>query len=373
MSVPKRILIRGVNWLGDAIMSTPALQRLREALPEAEIVLLTPSKLAEVWRHYPNVNRVIEFSPQEGPWRVAGRLRHDGFDTALVLPNSPRSALDIWLARIPTRIGYSRPWRNWFLTRALPARLGHVRMKKRSAAEAKHLLANSPASARTEPPVTAHHLFDYLHLAAVLGAKEAAVSPRLCIAPDELEETARRFDLEGKQLLFGMNAGAQYGPAKRWPVERFIAAAAEVQKRSNCRWLIFGGAHETELASQIAEGINQAAGTGDQGSAPLNVAGRSSLRDLCVLLKACRVLLTNDSGPMHVAAAVGTPVVVPFGSTSPEMTGPGLPGSREGLLIGQAPCAPCFLRQCPVDFRCMNSISVPQVVDALINAAAPKS
>src|SRR5262245_53206356 len=113
MNGPKRILVRGVNWLGDAVMSTPALQRLREALPEAEIALLTPSKLTDVWRHYPNVNQVIEFDADEGPWQVAARLRGERFDTALVLPNSPRSALDVWMAGIPNRIGYARPWRSW--------------------------------------------------------------------------------------------------------------------------------------------------------------------------------------------------------------------------------------------------------------------
>ena len=371
MNGPKRILVRGVNWLGDAVMSTPALQRLREALPEAEIVLLSPSKLTDVWRHYPHVNQVISFSPEEGPWCVARRLRPEGFDTALVLPNSPRSALDVRLAGIPNRIGYARPWRNWFLTRALPPRPGHVRMRKRSANEVKRLVADTPGAERTQPPATAHHVFDYLYLAAALGANEAPIPPRLHVAPQEIEEASQRFSLplEAKRPLFGLNAGAQYGPAKRWPLERFIAAAAEAQKRCGCRWIIFGGAHETELASQLAEGIRQA-GKGNEAVAPLNVAGRSSLRDLCVLSKLCRVLLTNDSGPMHVAAAVGTPVIVPFGSTSPEMTGPGLPGSQDGVLIGQAPCAPCFLRECPVDFRCMTSITVSHVVDAITKAVA---
>jgi heptosyltransferase-2 len=345
---------------------------LREAVPEAEIVLLTPAKLTEMWRHYPHVSRVISFSTDEGPWRVAGKLRGERFDTALVLPNSPRSALDVWLAGISNRIGYARPWRNWFLTRALPPRPGHVPMRKRLASEAKKLAADFPRAEREQPPTTAHHVFDYLHLAAGLGANEEPVPPRLQVAAQEIEEGLRRFglSLETKQPLFGLNAGAQYGPAKRWPLERFIAAAAEVQKRCDCRWVIFGGAHESELAAQLAEGIRGAGAGNDETTAPLNVAGRSSLRDLCVLLKSCKVLLTNDSGPMHVAAALGTPVVVPFGSTSPEMTGPGLPGNRNGVIIGQAPCAPCFLRECPVDFRCMTSITVTDVVNAIMEATA---
>jgi len=233
-------------------------------------------------------------------------------------------------------------------------------------------VAESPAAAQAQPPVTAHHIYDYLHLAAALGAKETPVAPRLHIAADEIEEAVRRFGLrrDAIQPLFGLNAGAQYGPAKRWPLDRFVAAAVEAQRRCNCRWIIFGGPHETGLAGEIVEGIRRAQrGKGQGGPQPLDVAGKSSLRDLCVLLKLCRALLTNDSGPMHVAAAVGTPVIVPFGSTSPELTGPGLPGDRNGVLIGAAPCAPCFRRECPIDFRCMTSISVEQAVESLLKAA----
>ena len=368
MSAQQKILVRGVNWLGDAVMSTPALERLRQALPEAEIALLTPVRLAEVWKEYPHVDRVIELGSDEGPWRIGRRLRSEKLETALIFPNSPRSALEMWFAGIPNRVGYARPWRNWFLTRALPARPGQVRMRKRPVVEAKRLVRETPAARRNGPPATAHHIYDYLHLVGALGADETAVSPRLHIATSEVEEAGQRFGVLAGERWFGLNAGAQYGPAKRWPMDRFIAVAVEAQGRCDCRWIVFGGQHESGLAAEITEGIRRAQPATVQGG-PLNVAGKSSLRDLCVLLKICRVLLTNDSGPMHVAAAVGTPVVVPFGSTSPELTAPGLPGERQGLLIGEAPCAPCFLRKCPVDFRCMTSIRVEQVVEALVKAA----
>ena len=163
--------------------------------------------------------------------------------------------------------------------------------------------------------------------------------------------------------VFGLNPGAEYGPAKRWPVERFIAAAQEIQNRTNCVWLIFGGQNDKAVADKIQSAI------GNRQSAILNFAGKTSLRELMSLLKLCRVLLTNDSGPMHVAAALGTPVVVPFGSTSPELTGPGLPGDpRHRLLKSDAPCSPCFLRECPIDFRCLNGISVERVVEAVLES-----
>ena len=197
-----------------------------------------------------------------------------------------------------------------------------------------------------------------------MGANPEPLAPQLFVAPEEVEAAKIKFGLEKMTSpVFGLNPGAEYGPAKRWPVERFIAAAQEVQTRTNCVWLIFGGQNDTGVADKIQSAI------GNRQSALLNLAGKTSLRELMSLLKRCRVLLTNDSGPMHVAAALGTPVVVPFGSTSPELTGPGLPGdSRNRLLKSDAPCSPCFLRECPIDFRCLNGISVERVVQAAVEA-----
>ena len=134
-----------------------------------------------------------------------------------------------------------------------------------------------------------------------------------------------------------------------------------IQSRMNCHWVILGGKADVELSASIADKITHHA------PRTTNVSGQTSLRELMALLRLSRVLLTNDTGPMHVAAALGTPVVVPFGSTSPELTGPGLPGdARHRLLKSDAPCAPCFLRECPIDFRCMTSISVERVVQAVL-------
>ena len=174
---------------------------------------------------------------------------------------------------------------------------------------------------------------------------------------------------------FGLNAGAEYGPAKRWPAGRFTEAAVQIQRRTNCRWLIFGLQAEAETAARIAADISRAAeehaGSAQPSVSPpvVNLAGATTLGELCAALKLCRVLLTNDSGPMHVAAALGTRVVVPFGSTSPELTGPGLPGDpRHQLLRASAPCSPCFLRECPIDFRCMTGITVGRIVQAVLQA-----
>ena len=147
-----------------------------------------------------------------------------------------------------------------------------------------------------------------------------------------------------------------------------MVAAKKIQERTGCRWLIFGGKNDIELARGIAARIQQPGeGEKKESCSVINLAGKTSLRALCAGLRACEVLLTNDTGPMHVAAAVGTPVVVPFGSTSSELTGPGLPkNSDHTILRSTAPCSPCFLRECPIDLRCMKQIEPEDVIAAVL-------
>jgi len=391
---PRRILVRGVNWLGDAVMVTPALLRLREKFPGTHIALLGPEKLKDLWLHHPAVNETISFAPGESVFAIARKLRRGGeapdepelarqsaattargdarptrFDLALVLPNSPRSALEVFLAGIPQRIGYARPWRNFLLTQTVASRPGAVKMRKRTESEIRQLISppgsseiSNQKSEITNP--AAHQIHEYLHLAAALGANPEPLPPQLFVAQEEIEAAKIKFGLENiDRPVFGLNPGAEYGPAKRWPVEKFIAAAQTIQQRTNCLWILFGGKNDQPLTAQIESAI------GNRQSAICNLAGQTSLRELMALLKLCRVLLTNDTGPMHVAAALGTPVVVPFGSTSPELTGPGLPGDlRHRLIKSDAPCSPCFLRECPIDFRCLNGIGVEHIVQAVVES-----
>ncbi len=359
---PRRILVRGVNWLGDAVMSMPALQRLREAMPGGHIALLTPNKLVDLWQHHPAIDAVLAFDENVTLWQVARQLRSGQFDVALILPNSPRSALEVFLARIPLRIGYARPWRNWLLTQRVPPRPDEVPMRRRSVAEIQRLIA-TPTPLSAQPiPAAAHHVHQYLHLVAALGANPEPLTPRLHVSEDEVREFRASFLNEYPTQIswFGLNPGAKYGPAKRWPLERYIAAAAELHQQTGCGWLVFGGPEDKNLSRKITTALAASAIP-----CVVDLAGRLTLRQLCAAFKVCRVLLTNDSGPMHVAAAVGTPVVVPFGSTSPELSGPGLPSDpRHFLLSSNAPCAPCFRRECPIDFRCMTGISIVAVVQA---------
>jgi heptosyltransferase II len=358
-----RILVRGTNWLGDAVMTTPALLRLREKFPQSDITLLTLEKLKDLWRHHPAINGMISMAPGENVFSVAKKIRGGKFDLALVLPNSPRSAIEVFLAGIPRRIGHARPWRNFFLTETIASRATAVKMHKRSEAEIRRLVSEKPETGSQKPnlPKSAHQIYEYLHLTAALGAKAEPLAPELFVTPEEIEGVSSKFGLKkAAGPVFGLNPGAEYGPAKRWPVEKFIAAAREIQQRAACVWLLFGGENDRPLITQIESAI------GCPQSTIFNLAGKTSLRELMALLKICHVLLTNDTGPMHVAAALGTPVVVPFGSTSPALTGPGLPGdARNHLLESNAPCSPCFLRECPIDFRCMKDIEVQRAVTAM--------
>ena len=216
---------------------------------------------------------------------------------------------------------------------------------------------------RTAYPTASHQLHHYLRLAGHLGADFSPLPPRLVAGPQAIQAMTARLatSLGSGKPLIGLNAGAEYGPAKRWPLDRFAEAAHLLAKRTGGHCVLFGGKNDIPLAEDLTHRL--------QGLTVTSLAGQTTLAELMAALALCRVVITNDTGPMHLAAALGVPVVVPFGSTSPELTGPGLPGDpRHHLLLGSAPCAPCFLRQCPVDFRCMDSIPAERVVCAALTA-----
>ncbi len=305
---PRRILVRGVNWLGDAVMTTPALLRLREAEPDAQITLLTHEKLADLWLHYPAVDAVLTFSRRDTVWSVAKKLRAENFHIGLALPNSHRAALELWQARIPRRIGYAGSWRSLFLTQAIPKRSGAPEMRRRPVREIRGLIQR-PVAARAEYPVLAHHMHNYLHLAATLHANPQPLPPRLFITGGEVEAVRGRFRLDPKRHWLGLNAGAEYGPAKRWPEENFVCVARAVVGRADWGVILLGGQPDAALAKEMEARLHQTPAGRTVPISTINLAGRTTLRELCAVLKLCRVVLTNDTGPMHVAAAVGTPVV----------------------------------------------------------------
>jgi heptosyltransferase-2 len=350
----EKILVRSVNWLGDALMTTPALMRLRQARPQARITLLSPEKLAGLWERQPFADEVLTFSGAETVWQIGRLLRGRGFGAGIAFPNSVRSALELWLAGIPNRIGAGR---GLLLTQSAGRRRGAMEMRKRTVRQVRERIraGSQPESI----PAEAHHVRHYLHLVAALGASAEPLAPRIEVSADTMEDVRGKFGLarSAGQPWFGLNPGAEYGPAKRWPAERFVEAAVALRRKTNCRWVLFGGAGDCDLAEKIAR---------EAGEPILNLAGKTTLRELAAALKLCDFVLTNDTGPMHLAAAVGARMVAIFGSTSPELTGPVF-SPRARIVRQRVPCAPCFRRQCPVDLRCLRGIEAETVVAAAMD------
>src|ERR1700730_4084279 len=309
---PFRILVRSSNWLGDAVMSAPAIQRLKRGRPDLRLTVLTRAKLADFWRLVPEVDELITIDPGDSVFRIATKIR-GRFEVAILFPNSVRSALEIWLAGIPRRVGYARPWRNFFLNQFIP-----------------------------EPsfPAPLQHQSDhYLRIMDRIGAN--------------LDEALPDLDLRtGEPGLIGLCPGAEYGPAKRWT--EFSSVAEQLSERYRLHWLIFGTANEKRFAADIMERLKTNA---------TDLSGRTSLLELATQLRRCQLLLTNDTGTMHLASSLGVPTVAIFGSTETQLTGP----TGEGHLVirHHVECSPCFLRECPLDFRCMKAVTVAEVVSAV--------
>ena len=309
---PFRVVVRSSNWLGDAVMSAPAVQRLKRGRPDIRLTVLTRSKLADFWRLVPEVDELITIGRGDSVFRVAAKIRGN-FDVAILFPNSVRSAIEPWLAGIPRRVGYSRPWRDFFLNQFIPD-------------------APFPAPLR-------HQAGHYLRIMDRIGA-------------NLYEALEQGNDRSAEPRLAGLCPGAEYGPAKRWT--EFGSVAQQLSERHGLHWLILGTANEKPLAAEIVKRLE---------TRSTDLTGRTSLSELAAQLRRCRFLLTNDTGTMHLAAFLRVPTVAIFGSTEPQLTGP--IGEGHVVIRHHVECSPCFLRVCPLDFRCMKAVTVEEVVSAV--------
>lgn len=330
----ERISIRATNWLGDAVMSLPAIRVIRQVCPRAEIALVARPSVAELYARESSVNSVIPcpaFQTLSERRAFAAGLRKQHFDAAFLLPNSFDAALTAWLARIPERIGYARDGRSWLLTRAIP---------------------------RPEPgDIPRHERFYYLELLRRAGLiehfSESSANRLQGIPAARAAGAARLRDLGVEGAAIGVSPGAAYGNAKRWPPERFAEAARAVAKALGASVLVFGAAAERELCEGVAAGLRGG------GVEARNLAGATTLGEFIDMAAACRLYLTNDSGAMHVASALGVPTVAVFGATDDVTTGPTGPLAR--VVREHAECSPCLLRNCPIDHRCMTRVTPERV------------
>jgi heptosyltransferase-2 len=334
------VIARSPNWLGDACMALPAVRAIKGGRPDLRLTVLGPEKLRDLWESMPEVDAYIGKAGGESVWRVAARVRATGlrYDAAILFTNSLRSTLELWLAGARRLAGFRGSLRRRLLGQVCP----------------------EPKPNR--PPE--HHALRYGRLAAHAGARFEAHEAMAGAAGEGVQGGTGT-------LRLGLCAGAEYGPAKRWPLERFAAVANEVAREAGLavEWLLVGAPGEREMGERLSGMIE----------APhVNLVGTTSLRELIARLRECVLLLTNDTGTMHLAAALGVPTVSIFGSTEPSLTGPTGGGHR--VVRHHVPCSPCFRRECPFGhYDCMTGITVERVsreVLALLearNAPAPRS
>ena len=322
---PFRILIRSSNWLGDAVMSVPAVRAIKNGRPDVHVTIAAPDKIAAMWRLIPEVDAIIPLS-EDSLLPVIRQLKQQmPFDVAILFPNSLRVALESWLSGIPRRVGYHGHCRSW--------------------------LVNQIVREPRKPGPPEHHSLRFLRIARECGADTSNLKDGK-VRPSALHQTSNI----KHQTLLGLCPGAEYGPAKRWLPERFAEAAAKITAQSSVQWILFGTKNDAAIGEQIAAGI---------GNHCVNRIGQTTLEQLINELRQCRLLLTNDTGTMHLAALLGLPVVAVFGSTEPSLTGP--LGNGHTILRHHVECSPCFLRECPIDFRCMKAISADQVAAAVLS------
>jgi heptosyltransferase-2 len=322
-----RVCLRATNWLGDAVMSLPAIRAVRTVFPHAHIAVVARPWVADLYAREPAIDRVIPYTAQKGlraKFDFAAQLRAERFDGAILLQNAFDAALITWLAGIPERIGYNRDGRRLLLTRAISV---------------------------PEPgDIPRHERFYYLELLRRSGMIERLPADD-AIRLEGIDDTRAQGEAHLRALnidgpVVGISPGAAYGNAKRWLSERF----AEVARRfPGNTALVFGSAAERDLCQSVAAQL--------PGSR--NLAGATSLREFIDLAAACRLFLTNDSGAMHVASALGVPTVAVFGATDDVTTGPTGPLAR--VVREHAECSPCLLRECPIDHRCMTRVTADSV------------
>jgi heptosyltransferase-2 len=333
-----RILIRATNWVGDAIMALPALRAVRVRFPAATISIVARPYVADIYRGQQICDELIAYDPKgahggpHGRKRFVEELRAQKFDVALLLQNAFGAAWLAWRAGIPERIGYSRDGRSLLLTK-------RIAVPKRG-----------------EIPL--HEQFYYLELlrrAGWIDSLPAGSFVGLNVSAVKCERAEGMLQSAGARARvtrLAIGAGASYGSAKCWPPERFAEFVNRFRLHSDADVILFGTVAERPVSDAITAGIK---------GPTISLMGATAIADLPALLSRCQLFVGNDSGAMHVAAAVGLPVVAIFGPTDPQGTAPITP--RCTVVQEKPYCSPCFLRRCPIDHRCMTRV-MPEAVEA---------
>jgi len=322
--------------VGDTVLSYPTIQQLKGCFPKSHLAILIPKYLVDLWKTFPYVDEIIPFQKKGGLgsiWEdlsLGQSLKERNFDLAVILPRSFRSAFLIYMARIPIRIGYRDEGRSLFLTHGVR---------------------------RTRELLHGHRIHYYQNLLGPFGKKVEIPSPRIFLREEDRKWASRMLRELGileEQPLIGMNPGATFGLAKCWYPDRFGELGKRLADKWQTRILLFGKEEERPIVYEILRHV---------GAKGIDLTGKTNLLQLAALLERCKLLVTNDTGTMHVATAVGTHVVALFGSTPSLATGPW--GNGHVVIKKDVACSPCWKRVCPTDHQCMELITVDEVEEVV--------
>lgn len=337
LTEPKNIIIRMPNWLGDLVMATPLLHDLKKKWPNASITAMCQSNVAALLEHDPHVNEIYKYKKPSG-WihrakelDIIDTLQRGEYDLGILTTNSFSSAWWFWRGHVRNRIGFASNLRSFLLNKAVPF---------------------------PEKKESQHQVITYKSLLEPMGIPISNTDPALYISEKEkvnAQQLLKSYNFSPDQhILIGINPGAAYGSAKCWLPDRFRSVTERLLEDPRIVILYFGDPAGAPLVNDICQGL---------GERVINMAGKTSIREMMALIQECEVFLTNDSGPMHVASALGVPLVALFGSTSDIKT----PPYKDGIVIHKhVECSPCYKRVCPIDFRCMKRIEVDEVYNTIM-------
>lgn len=333
---PTNIIVRMPNWIGDAVMATPILADLRKHWKDAKITAMCQNPVGNILQHDPHIDSIYHFSRASGwihrlhRFDIVEYLQEGQYDLGILLTNSLSSAWWFWRGHVQNRIGFTRTFGSLLLDKTIPF----------------------PKNRETQ-----HQVITYKMLLEPLGIPISTTPPKIYVSANEMEVAHQFLKLLGidlhKHIVIGINPGAAYGSAKCWPPDRYENVTRKLLENPDVFVLYFGDANGAPLINDICKGMPDRV---------INLAGRTSIHELIALINCCTIFLTNDSGPMHIAAALGVPLLALFGSTNEVKTGPYPQGK---VIHKHVECSPCYKRVCPIDFRCMKRISVDEVYDEL--------
>jgi len=324
-----KILIRGTNWIGDAILTIPAIEAIRATYPQAHIAVLAKSWVADIYKLFSSINEVIIYENKYdnimGVFRLAQLLKKRKFDAAILLQNAIEAAIISCAAGIPLRAGYNTDGRGILLTHRVQ---------------------------RSKEINKLHQIDYYLEMVKALGCVSANKEMHLetKINRHDAQSVLQKYISDRQKEIIGIAPGAAYGPAKRWFPARFAAVADKIADTYGCQIILLGGKSDgdtTEEARRLAQ------------TSLLNLAGKTNLKEAVYLISQCRLFLSNDSGLMHIAGALNIPTIAIFGSTNPATTSPA--GNQSIIVRHEVSCSPCLKETCPTDFRCMELVSIEDV------------